>query len=147
MIEPRILEVRTKILKKNDELAREMRRQFESLGLLVVNMVSSPGTGKTSFLRETLSRLRARSIPIAAGRPGLMASRQKTSRPPASIAAFTWSASPVESPPEVSSRSCVAAASRSAAAVASWSSGRMPRSQPSTGRRCSSASRVKRFES
>ena len=53
MIEPRILEVRTKILKKNDELAREMRRQFESLGLLVVNMVSSPGTGKTSFLRET----------------------------------------------------------------------------------------------
>jgi hydrogenase nickel incorporation protein HypB len=66
MIEPRILEVRTKILKKNDELAREMRRQFESLGLLVVNMVSSPGTGKTSFLRETLSRLRARGTPVAA---------------------------------------------------------------------------------
>ena len=44
---------------------REMRRQFESLGLLVVNMVSSPGTGKTSFLRETLSRLRTRGIPVA----------------------------------------------------------------------------------
>ena len=28
MIEPRILEVRTKILKKNDELAREMRDEF-----------------------------------------------------------------------------------------------------------------------
>jgi hydrogenase nickel incorporation protein HypB len=66
MIEPRILEVRTKILKKNDELAREMRRGFELLGLLVVNMVSSPGTGKTSFLRETLLRLRARGIPVAA---------------------------------------------------------------------------------
>ena len=66
MIEPRILEVRTKILKKNDELARAMRQEFASLGLLVVNMVSSPGTGKTSFLRETLSRLRARAVPVAA---------------------------------------------------------------------------------
>jgi len=66
MIEPRILEVRTKILKKNDELARSMRRQFESLGLLVVNMVSSPGTGKTAFLKETLVRLRGRGIPVAA---------------------------------------------------------------------------------
>lgn len=63
---PRILEVRTKILKKNDETAREMRQRFESLGLLVVNMVSSPGTGKTAFLKETLSRLLARGIPVAA---------------------------------------------------------------------------------
>jgi hydrogenase nickel incorporation protein HypB len=66
MNQPRILEVRTKILKKNDETAREMRQRFESLGLLVVNMVSSPGTGKTAFLKETLSRLVARGIPVAA---------------------------------------------------------------------------------
>ena len=66
MVEPRILEVRTKILKKNDELARELRARFVGAGVLVVNMVSSPGTGKTSFLRETLSRLRARGIPVAA---------------------------------------------------------------------------------
>ena len=57
MIEPRILEVRTKILKKNDELAREMRRQFVDSGVLVTNLVSSPGTGKTTLLRETLMRL------------------------------------------------------------------------------------------
>ncbi len=56
MIEPRILEVRTKILKKNDELARQMRSEFMEAGVLVVNLVSSPGTGKTSLLRETLSR-------------------------------------------------------------------------------------------
>jgi hydrogenase nickel incorporation protein HypB len=43
-----------------------MRQRFESLGLLVVNMVSSPGTGKTAFLKETLSRLVARGIPVAA---------------------------------------------------------------------------------
>lgn len=60
MIEPRILEVRTKILKKNDELARRQRERFVRAGVLVVNMVSSPGTGKTSFLKETLMRLRAR---------------------------------------------------------------------------------------
>ncbi len=63
---PRVLEVRTKILKRNDELAREMRREFEAIGLLVVNMVSSPGTGKTAFLQETLTQLVARGIPAAA---------------------------------------------------------------------------------
>ena len=36
---PRILEVRTRILKKNDELARELRRDFQRAGVLVVNMV------------------------------------------------------------------------------------------------------------
>ena len=66
MIEPRILEVRTKILKKNDELAREMRRDFQEAGVLVVNMVSSPGTGKTAFLKETLARLLDRGEPVAA---------------------------------------------------------------------------------
>ena len=63
---PRILEVRTKILKANDELAREMRRGFERLGLLVVNMVSSPGSGKTTFLKETLVRLAERGEACAA---------------------------------------------------------------------------------
>ena len=57
MIEPRILEVRTKILKKNDELARSMRQQFVDAGVLVTNFVSSPGTGKTTLLRDTLTRL------------------------------------------------------------------------------------------
>lgn len=63
---PRVVEVRTRILKRNDEVARAMRREFEACGLIVVNMVSSPGTGKTAFLRETLARLVARGIPVAA---------------------------------------------------------------------------------
>ena len=57
MMKPRILEVRTKILKKNDELAREMRSEFMDAGVLVSNFVSSPGTGKTTLLRDTLARL------------------------------------------------------------------------------------------
>ncbi|MFM8635485.1 MAG: hydrogenase nickel incorporation protein HypB [Planctomycetia bacterium] len=66
MNQPRILEVRTKILKKNDETARALRSRFAADGVLVVNMVSSPGTGKTAFLKETLRRLVARGIPAAA---------------------------------------------------------------------------------
>jgi hydrogenase nickel incorporation protein HypB len=66
VIEPRILEVRTKILKKNDELARQMRAEFLSAGVLVVNLVSSPGTGKTTFLRETLRHFVSEGIRVAA---------------------------------------------------------------------------------
>lgn len=54
---PRILDVRTQILKKNDTLAREMRGRFRSAGVFVVSLVSSPGSGKTTFLTETLRRL------------------------------------------------------------------------------------------
>src|SRR5215469_7538467 len=43
--------------------------------------------------------------PIATGRPGLIASRQKCSRPSASTAALTWSSSPLETPPDVTTRS------------------------------------------
>lgn len=63
---PRILEVRTKILKKNDEIARAMRAEFEAAGVVVVNLVSSPGTGKTAFLQETLTRLVKAGQPVAA---------------------------------------------------------------------------------
>lgn len=54
---PRVLEVRTKILKKNDELARSMRAEFERCGTLVTNWVSSPGSGKTELLTRTLAAL------------------------------------------------------------------------------------------
>ncbi len=63
---PRILEVRTKILKKNDELARQMRQEFLRLGVSVVNLVSSPGTGKTELLQRTLHVLLQRGFSVAA---------------------------------------------------------------------------------
>ena len=53
----RIVELRRGILKKNDELARGLRSQFETAGVLVLNLVSSPGTGKTEFLQRTLKEL------------------------------------------------------------------------------------------
>jgi hydrogenase nickel incorporation protein HypB len=57
-MEPRILEVRQQILKKNDEQARALRARFAQAGVKVVSLVSSPGAGKTTLLRETLIRLR-----------------------------------------------------------------------------------------
>ncbi len=56
-MQPRILELRTKILKKNDELAREMREGFGRSGVYVANFVSGPGAGKTELLTRTLSLL------------------------------------------------------------------------------------------
>jgi hydrogenase nickel incorporation protein HypB len=62
----RIVELRQGILKKNDELARELRGRFEAAGVLVLNLVSSPGTGKTEFLQRTLTALRQRGARAAA---------------------------------------------------------------------------------
>src|ERR1700741_3006194 len=62
----RIVELRQGILKKNDELARGLRDRFTSSGVLVLNLVSSPGTGKTAFLERTLRELRGRGVRVAA---------------------------------------------------------------------------------
>lgn len=62
----RIVELRQGILKKNDELARGLRTQFTTAGVLVLNLVSSPGTGKTAFLERTLRELRESGSRVAA---------------------------------------------------------------------------------
>ncbi|MCA9208481.1 MAG: hydrogenase nickel incorporation protein HypB [Planctomycetales bacterium] len=56
----RLVEVRTKILKQNDIAARSLRDDFQAAGVRVVSLVSSPGSGKTQFLEETLRILRER---------------------------------------------------------------------------------------
>jgi hydrogenase nickel incorporation protein HypB len=61
----RIVEVRQNVLKKNDLLARDLRQRFDAAGVFVVSMVSSPGSGKTSLLEQTL-RLLAPTANVAA---------------------------------------------------------------------------------
>jgi hydrogenase nickel incorporation protein HypB len=56
-MQPRIIEVRQGILKKNDLLAHDLRRRFADAGVFVVSLVSSPGAGKTAFLEATLTAL------------------------------------------------------------------------------------------
>jgi hydrogenase nickel incorporation protein HypB len=62
----RIVELRRGILKKNDELAAGLRERYRAADVLVLNLVSSPGTGKTAILERTLRELRARGAKVAA---------------------------------------------------------------------------------
>jgi hydrogenase nickel incorporation protein HypB len=59
--EPRLVEVRKNVLKQNDIVARALRQNFREAGVFVVSLVSSPGTGKTTFLEKTLTSLRPRA--------------------------------------------------------------------------------------
>ncbi len=56
--EPRMVEVRKNVLKQNDVIARCLRERFRNEGILAVSLVSSPGSGKTTFLERTLTLLR-----------------------------------------------------------------------------------------
>jgi hydrogenase nickel incorporation protein HypB len=52
--------VETDILAKNNRLARENRNLFFRKGVFVLNLVSSPGSGKTTILERTLRDLTGR---------------------------------------------------------------------------------------
>src|SRR5512135_894576 len=53
----RTIEVRERVMAKNDELAAEVRRRLASSGVPSFNLVSSPGSGKTLLLERTLADL------------------------------------------------------------------------------------------
>lgn len=57
MSDPRIIEVRRKILKENDVVARRLRDHFRDTGVRVISLVSSPGSGKTTLLERILTDL------------------------------------------------------------------------------------------
>ncbi len=43
-----------KVLSENDRIAGELRERFREHGILCLNLISSPGAGKTSLLERTL---------------------------------------------------------------------------------------------
>jgi len=53
----RLVEVRQKVLKQNDVVARELRQRFHDAAVLVISLVSSPGAGKTYFLERILTEI------------------------------------------------------------------------------------------
>lgn len=53
-----ILKIERKVLEKNDELAARNRELFKKNNLFVINIVSSPGAGKTSLLEKTIEALK-----------------------------------------------------------------------------------------
>ena len=55
--EPRLVEVRRNVLKRNDVAAGALRDSFREAGVSVISLVSSPGSGKTALLEKTLTGL------------------------------------------------------------------------------------------
>jgi len=55
-----VVTIERKVLEKNDALAAQNRLRFRDRGLFVFNLVSSPGSGKTSLLEQTIVELRER---------------------------------------------------------------------------------------
>lgn len=57
MSQERLIEIETDILAKNDRYAEANRKALGALGAFAVNLVSSPGSGKTSLLCKTIEAL------------------------------------------------------------------------------------------
>jgi len=55
-----VLNLNTSILNTNDRMAEQNRGAFKALNLLTLNVVSSPGAGKTALLTKTLNELKGR---------------------------------------------------------------------------------------
>lgn len=51
------ISVEKKVLSENDKLAADIRTQIKQRGIVALNFVSSPGSGKTALLEKTLGAL------------------------------------------------------------------------------------------
>jgi hydrogenase nickel incorporation protein HypB len=58
MADIRLIEIREEILSDNQQLAEEIRRELSGKGVFMLNLMASPGGGKTSLILETIQRLR-----------------------------------------------------------------------------------------
>jgi hydrogenase nickel incorporation protein HypB len=56
----KVHDVSLSLLKANDYIAEMIRTEMKDRNILLLNLVSSPGSGKTSLLEETIKRLKGR---------------------------------------------------------------------------------------
>ncbi|MGR6968618.1 hydrogenase nickel incorporation protein HypB [Streptomyces cynarae] len=62
----RVVDLQQAVLAKNDQAAHTLRAELAARGTTVVNLLSSPGSGKTALLERELVLARERSVPVAA---------------------------------------------------------------------------------
>src|SRR6516164_7432482 len=55
------VEVEKKVLNENQILAEQLRERYRQHGILCVNLISAPGSGKTLLLEKTLERMDKRA--------------------------------------------------------------------------------------
>ena len=51
------LSLKSKVLNENQRIAETLRERFRENGVLCLNLISSPGSGKTALLEQTLAHL------------------------------------------------------------------------------------------
>ncbi|MEV4611366.1 hydrogenase nickel incorporation protein HypB [Kitasatospora sp. NPDC049258] len=62
----RVVELKQSVLARNDGCALALRTELAARGTVVVNLLSSPGSGKTELLERELTLARERGVPVAA---------------------------------------------------------------------------------
>ncbi|MEV7234426.1 hydrogenase nickel incorporation protein HypB [Streptomyces sp. NPDC051020] len=62
----REVDLQQAVLAKNEATARSLRAALTARGTTVVNLLSSPGSGKTELLERELGRAREKGVPVAA---------------------------------------------------------------------------------
>ncbi|WCD90407.1 Hydrogenase maturation factor HypB [Streptomyces xanthophaeus] len=62
----RVVDLQQAVLAKNDEAAQNLRAGLTARGTVTVNLLSSPGSGKTALLEQELLLARERGIEVAA---------------------------------------------------------------------------------
>lgn len=60
MKEVRILEIKESVFADNDRQADNLRKELKEKGIFLMNLMSSPGSGKTTTLKGTIARLKDR---------------------------------------------------------------------------------------
>lgn len=58
MGEVRVLEIKQSVFADNDRQANELRQELKEKGVFLLNLMSSPGSGKTTTLMKTISLLK-----------------------------------------------------------------------------------------
>lgn len=58
MKEVRILEIKQSVFADNDRQAEELRKELKEKGVFLLNLMSSPGSGKTTTLMKTIEALK-----------------------------------------------------------------------------------------
>ena len=60
MEEIRLIEVKEGILSENDRIATELRQQLAEKKIFLMNLMASPGAGKTTLIIRTIEALKER---------------------------------------------------------------------------------------
>ncbi|WP_369203998.1 hydrogenase nickel incorporation protein HypB [Streptomyces sp. PU-14G] len=62
----RVADLQQAVLARNDSRAEHLRAELAARGTVTVNLLSSPGSGKTALLEAELALARERGVPVAA---------------------------------------------------------------------------------